>query len=85
MRVPDRILKAIQEELRQRPSKLGEAFMYEYRSELDKFERNIKDESRQDYMPYLMDRIAKRGERLQRWYDALIQDREETGRKKRGK
>lgn len=82
MRLPERILKAIQEELRHRPSKIGTALMAEYQVELRRFEANLNDPGRQDYMPALMNRIAEHGKDLREWYDGLMQDREAARRKK---
>jgi hypothetical protein len=80
MRLPDHLLKAIQDELRQRPNKWGTAYMAEYQTELRRFEANMSDQ--QNYNPALMNRIAKSGERLRKWFDDLVQDREAARRKK---
>lgn len=80
MRLPDHLLKAIQDELRQRPNKWGTAYMAEYQVELRRFEANMSDQ--QNYNPNQMNRIAKAGERLRKWFDDLVHDREAARRKK---
>lgn len=81
MRATPHLLLNVEKELQRCPSKIGAAFLAEYRTAIDWLDRQMKKDE-PDYSFNWMDRIHKCAERLQQWYDSKVKEHEETARRK---